>query len=123
MRFLAFVRPDRAVHGGFWMGPAVQTLSVPGEEFDRASDSGSQATLGEGTALGGTGAEHPACRTTRLPRFSGFADGDVGCFFVPCSCALHSRREHGEVPGPAARLHSRYLLPPSTRIDLEAIER
>jgi hypothetical protein len=42
--------------------------------------------------LGQTAAEHPACRTTGLSRFSGFADGDPGCRFVPGSYTLHSDR-------------------------------
>jgi len=123
LRFLAFVRPARAVHGDFWMGPAVQTLSVPGEEFDRALDPGSQAALAERTAPGGTGARHPACRTAGLPRFSGFADGDVECRFVPGGYPLYAHRQQGEVAGPAARLRSSHLLPPSARTDLEPIER
>lgn len=39
-----------------------------------------------------TGAEHPAYRTTGLPRFSCFADGNVGCRFVPGSYTLQSHR-------------------------------
>jgi hypothetical protein len=98
-------------------------LSLYQAKFNRASDPGGQAPLAERTIPGGTGAEHPACRTAGFSRFSGFADGDVGCLFVQRRCALLAYWERGEVPGAAACLRPRDLLPPSARTDLEPIKR